>query len=89
MKPSIGRVVIVVAPQASSNGTDRAPGLITRVWSDAQADTMDEPATINATVFPDLSIPQTASSVRLYDTEADALEQGEPGQPFAYWPPRT
>lgn len=87
MKPSIGRTIIVVAPQASSNGSDRAPGVITRVWNDH--DTRNEPAMVNATVFPDLSIPQTVGSITLYDSEEQAAELGEPGRPFAFWPARV
>ena len=89
MKPSIGRIIIVVSPQAASNGSDRAPGIITRVWSNPQQDTIDGPAMVNATILPDLSVPQHASSIQLFDTEDDARENAPPGMPFAYWPTRV
>lgn len=80
--PSVGRVVLVQGVQANANGATVAPALITRVWNDGM---------INCTVLPDASAPVPATSVRLFDTEADATAaQAESGHPFtvAYWPPR-
>jgi hypothetical protein len=33
-KPSLGRIVLAVCPQAKSNGADVAPAVITRVWNE-------------------------------------------------------
>lgn len=90
MKPSIGRIIIVVAPQASGNGTDRAPAIITRVWGKPVRDTMEGPVDVNATIFPDNSSHvQTIATVPLFDTPEDAAEQAERGMPYAYWPERV
>lgn len=83
-KPTVGRSVLVIGGPAVSNGTDVAPGVITRVWGDDM---------VNVTVFPDFSNqPRCCSSVRLYrdeqaarDAKADAPE-GAGATPYAYWP---
>lgn len=83
MKPSIGRIVLVTGPAASSNGTDIAPAVITRVWSDTM---------INVTVLPDAGAPFPATSVKLVEDEATAADinaQAEHPQNVAYWPPRV
>lgn len=86
MKPTIGRVVIVVG--VISNGAANHPALITRVWSDS--DTRDGPVAINLTVFPDMSSPKLFSSVLLFDTAeaAQAHVQANQHSVAAYWPPR-
>lgn len=90
MKPSIGRIVIVVSSQASSNGADRAPAIITRVWGNPDEDTCNGSMLVNVTAIPDLSSHvQPIGSVPLFDTEADAKEHGQPGVPYAYWPERV
>lgn len=83
-KPTVGRTVLVVGGPAVFNGTDVAPGVITRVWSDEM---------VNVTIFPDYSQGVCAcSSVRLYPDETAAREARDsaPGGagliPYAYWP---
>ncbi|CAM5384764.1 hypothetical protein [Rhodanobacter lindaniclasticus] len=85
MKPSIGRMVIVKGAGAVSNGVDRAPAIITRVWSDG--DTKDGPVLINLHVLPDLADARLLGSVRLYDSEAHCEEGDNNAQ--AFWPERT
>lgn len=82
-KPSIGRIVHVVGVQATSNGTDVAPAVITRVWSDEM---------VNCTVFPDCAAPVPATSVRIVEDEtaARALSDGKDYTiTAAFWPPRV
>ncbi len=84
-KPTVGRSVLVMGGPAVSNGTDIAPGVITRVWSDEM---------VNVTIYPDYSNqPRCCSSVRLYRDEASAREahravgpEGSSVTPYAYWP---
>lgn len=90
MKPSIGRIVIVVSSQCANNGADRAPAIITRVWGNVHEDTCNGSMLVNVTALPDCGTHiQTIGSVPLFDTEADAKEHGQPGVPYAYWPERV
>jgi len=83
MTPSIGRIVHVVGNQASSNGADVAPAIITRVLDDGL---------LNLTVFPDYGAPVPATSVKLVEDEAAARALSE-GKGYtitaAFWPPRV
>lgn len=76
---------IVKGAGAVSNGVDRAPAIITRVWSDG--DTKDGPVLINLHVLPDLADARLLGSVRLYDSEAHCEEGDNNAQ--AFWPERT
>lgn len=82
-KPTVGRSVLVLGGPAVFNGTDVAPAVITRVWSDDL---------VNVTVFPDGSQGVCSStSVRLYRDEAAArgARDNAPGgstAAHAYWP---
>lgn len=89
MKPTIGRIIIVKNGAAKSNGADRAPAIVTRVWNTAD-DTRNSPATVNATAMCDMAGPQHFSSVMLFDTEAegDAYYAPAGNSVFAFWPPR-
>lgn len=84
MKPSIGRVIIVKGHQAASNGADRAPAIITRVWGDG--DTSIGPVMVNATAFCDLGRLKLLGSINLYDSEADVPVGADVA---AFWPPRA
>lgn len=86
MKASIGRIIIVRGGSAASNGADRAPAIITRLWSE-DTDTRNGPVLVNATAFSDLATPQLIGSVKLYDTEADA--PADDGSAVAFWPERV
>lgn len=92
MKPSIGRIVIVLGGPAVTNGTNIAPAIITRTWSDRDTREDDpdaKPILINATAFPDLAGAQHLGSIRLFDTKEQAEKAYEHGGPaVAYWPPR-
>lgn len=86
-KASKARIVLAVGAAALGNGTDVAPALITRVWSDnEQAGT----SMVNATVFPDNSTtPRVVSSATLHpDEEAARADLGE-GMTALFWPPRV
>lgn len=92
MKPSLGRVIIVRGKIVTSNGSDLAPAVVTRIWSDE--DTRNEPVMVNCTAQPDLAGHQHIGSVFVYDTkeEADVVHDAQvpPGStPVAYWPPRV
>lgn len=81
--PSLGRVVIAKAEPTQNNGADRAPAVITRVWGEHPQGGW----TVNLRVTLDaFTMPTWLTSVRLFDTEDEALAyQG----PAAYWPPRV
>lgn len=85
MRASLGRTVIVKGPAAASNGSDRAPAIITRVWNDQ--DTQAGPVAVNLTAFTDLDTPKLLGSVLVYETEEAA---GDPGTyAVAYWPAKV
>jgi hypothetical protein len=87
VKPSIGRIVIVRGAPAASNGTDRAPAIITRVWGASGIDTKDAPVLVNTHAFRDCEVSQPVTSVKLYETEAAADASGDPT--VAFWPERS
>lgn len=84
MKPSIGRFVHVIGPDAESNGAYVASAVITHVWSDDL---------VNVTIFPDGAMPLSRTSVKLYASEDEARGitlndvRFPPNQ--AFWPPRV
>jgi hypothetical protein len=83
MTPSPGRIVLVRGIQANSNGSDVAPAIITRAWSNDL---------VNVLVFPDCAAPVPATSVALVDDEAAARalqDSKEYPATVAYWPPRV
>lgn len=83
-RPSIGRFVHVIGPDAESNGAKVAPAVITRVWSEDM---------VNVTIFPDGAAPVPRTSVKLYADENAARGitladyRFPPNQ--AFWPPRV
>lgn len=94
--PSVGRIVLVTVEPTRNNGSDVAPAVITRVWSDTL---------INVRALPDgygTEVP-AFTSVRLFATreELDVAREskraeweavGNSGSPIpngAYWPPRV
>ena len=84
---SQGRVVLAVGAAALGNGTDVAPALITRVWSDNDQ-TMT--SMVNATVFPDNStLIRTVSSATLFADEASARAELSEGATHLFWPARV
>ncbi len=87
MKLTIGCIVHVKGAIVTSNGTDVAPAIVTRVW--APHDTLDAPVMVNCTAFLDLSGPQHLGSVMVYDTEEEALSHYDGRSAVAYWPPRA
>jgi hypothetical protein len=98
MKPSVGRIVHVLVDPNVNNGSDVAPAVITRVWSDN---------CVNLRVLhdgPSIAAPagrqDWLTSFTLHDSR-EALEEhraarqaelpeGQTVSPFgAFWPPRV
>lgn len=90
-KPSLCRFVLVTVDPHSNNGSDVAPAVITRVWSDTL---------VNVRVFRDGTDVAWITSVTLHETREeldearDAREAAAPhlaGTVYhaAYWPPRV
>jgi hypothetical protein len=76
--PSVGRIVHVRVDPATNNGSDVAPGIITRVWSDTL---------VNVRIFPD-SGPETyvKTSMTLAPSREAATELAE-NRHVCWWPP--
>lgn len=78
-KPSLGRIVLVKTGPMQlagySNGTDVAPAIITRVWSDTL---------VNVRVLLDSEHTPCKTSVAL----VESAEEAEGGY-ACYWPPRV
>jgi len=75
-KPSPGRIVIARVDPLMNNGSDEAPAVITRVWSDT---------TINVRVLLDaFTTPLWLSSIRLLDERP-----ADRGVYATWWPPRV
>ena len=104
MKPSAGSI-ITTKGAVSSNGTDEAPAIITRVWGDKDP-AVDGKVLVNSTVFPDCGDQKLASSIPLFETRAEALaeqervnaigdnramfrQRGMSGPMVAFWPDRV
>jgi hypothetical protein len=88
MKPTIGRIVIVV--NVPGNGADEQPAIINRVWG--KGDTSEGPQLVNVCVLPDCGTPVCKASVPLYDSRDAAeryLQMMVGHHPVvAYWPER-
>ena len=93
MQPSVGRIVHVLVDPRQNNGTDVAPGVVTRVWSDT---------CVNLRVLLDGPDVQWLTSVPLAETRqalednldrlvAEGVVSGDPRpRPNgAFWPPKT
>jgi hypothetical protein len=78
MIPKIGDIVHLRLLNPS-NGTEFAPAIVTRVWSNI--DTRNGPSCVNVTSFPDNAAAQLFTSVPLYDQWEDA-----PAGLAAWWP---
>lgn len=79
MTPSLARWVLTRVDPMENNGSDVAPAIITRVWSDSL---------VNIRVMLDSAAsPLWKTSVALFDTEEDAAREFT-GH-YAWWPPRV
>ena len=76
MKPSVGMIVHTFVTPETNNGSEIAPAIITRVWSDSL---------INVRVLCDSMNVEWKTSVYLAPDEESARAHG--GH-VAYWPPR-
>lgn len=86
--PSPARTVLAVGAAARSNGTDIAPAVITRVWSQRE----DGVWLVNATLLPDAtSLITWVTSVYLYASEeqARAANGDNDAMTSLYWPARV
>lgn len=88
-KPSVGRIVHVIVDPAVNNGTDVAPALITRVWSDEMVNVRvlhDGPAVVPS----QQNRQEWVTSVPLAESR-EALDEGRetPATFGAFWPPRV
>ena len=81
-KPSVGRIVHVIGPDAETNGSAFAPAIITRVWNETM---------VNLTMFPDDRQPVVKTSVVFcHGTEDDARKYRTNEYALvAFWPPRV
>lgn len=76
-KPSVGRIILVPIDPTMNNGSNVAPAIITRVWSETS---------VNLRVFADdESILRRTSST--YADNLDNLDQ--PHLNYWTWPPRV
>ena len=92
-KPSIGRIVHVIVDPKANNGSDVAPAMITRVWSDT---------CVNLRVTRDnhpgpeewltsWSLHESREALEAHrDARQAELPEGQTAAPFgAFWPPRV
>lgn len=88
-KPSVGRMVIAVGFKARSNGTDVAPAIITRVWS--QRD--DDAWCVNVKLLLDAGGIEDATSAYLFADEPAARAsidgKGREYMTALHWPERV
>lgn len=88
-KPSVGRIVIAVGFKARSNGTDIAPAVITRVFS--QRD--DGAWCVNVKLLLDFGGVENVTSVYLFTDESAAREsiasENRQYMTALHWPERV
>ncbi|WKU08000.1 hypothetical protein [Micromonospora sp. HUAS LYJ1] len=80
-KPSPARMVLVIVDPIGNNGSDIAPAVITRVWGEHPAGGW----TVNLKTIKDGNVDEWLTSIRLFDTEQQARENGY----ACFWPPRV
>jgi len=81
--PSVGRIVHVLGGPVERNGADRAPAIITRVWSDTL---------VNVTAFPDADAPMRVTSIQVFPDEEAArawCAENPNRSGAAFWPARV
>lgn len=87
MQIAMGRIVIVSLPGQEANGVTVFPAIVTRTFSD-NTETSNGPVTVNVTVFPDQGQPRGASSLNIYDSQAEGTREG-PTANYGWAPPQT
>ena len=90
-KPSLGRIVLVTVDPHSNNGSDVAPAVITRVWSDSMINVRVLRDGVDVAWMTSITLHQTREEL---DDAGDAREAAAPhlaGTVYhaAYWPPRV
>lgn len=82
MKPSLARMVIAHVDPTMNNGSNEAPAMITRVFSEHP----DGGWVVNLRVFCDaFTMPLSATSVRLLASQPATGD----ARHTAWWPPRV
>lgn len=84
-KPSIGRIVVALVPPELNNGSDEAPAVITRVWSEHPAGGW----VVNLRILCDSDNTVWKTSVRLADERPDVVKRNVGAPLVAWWPPRV
>jgi hypothetical protein len=86
MTPSVGRIILVLVDPTKNNGSEIAPAIITRVWSETPNGWC-----VNYKIFYDgVTIPGYASSAYLVADEQAARENETAMRGTrAFWPPRV
>ena len=82
-KPSIGRIVVIKGYQ--SNGQDEHPAIVNCVHGPAgDAITPDPYFMCNTTMFPDCGLPQSVTSVYVFQTreQAEGYRERNSGENF-------
>lgn len=76
MFPRVGDIVIAHGPPVASNGTDQAPAIVTRVWSQH---------CVNLTAFPDgTPAPKAFTSVTFSEIVGENDPTAKP-DPNVHW----
>lgn len=95
---SIGHIVHVLVDPAQNNGSDIAPGIVTRVWGDpyTPGTAALERQTVNVKVLLDQNQDLWLTSIWVFDDRptAEQLEMLNQQNPkgyraVAFWPPRV
>ena len=90
--PSPSRIVMLKGARVATNGTDRCPAIVTRVWGTEPS--TDGSWTLNTTAFPDAAPSHAVTSVKLFVDEAAADAYLDTCGPeyrptVAFWPARS
>lgn len=99
-KPTVGRIVHVLTDPGTNNGSDVAPAMITRVWSDTCVNLRlirdgypaAEEWLTSWSLYESREVIEAQAAATQASVDAAAAPGAEPVKvrPFgAFWPPRT